>query len=39
MPMMHLISVDLPFPLVPSKATVSPSRTSSETPCSTRTAP
>ena len=26
MPMMHFISVDLPLPLVPSNATVSPSR-------------
>jgi hypothetical protein len=39
MPMMHLISVLLPLPLVPSSATVSPSRTSIDTPCSTRTAP
>src|SRR5262252_8808321 len=39
MPMMHLISVLLPLPLVPRRATVSPSRTSIETPCSTRTAP
>src|SRR5690242_16501734 len=39
MPMRHLISVLLPFPLVPSSATVSPSRTSIDTPCSTRTAP
>src|SRR5437899_2699623 len=39
MPMMHLMSVLLPLPLVPSRATVSPSRTSIETPCSTRTAP
>src|SRR5262245_47880861 len=39
MPMRHLMSVLLPLPLVPSKATVSPSRTSMETPCRTRTAP
>src|SRR5205814_5777274 len=39
MPMMHLMSVLLPLPLVPSSATVSPSRTSRDTPCSTRTAP
>src|SRR3989442_10270065 len=39
MPMMHLMSVLLPLPLVPRRATVSPSRTSMETPCSTRTAP
>src|SRR5712692_5149707 len=37
--MMHLMRVLLPFPLVPSRATVSPSRTSMETPWSTRTAP
>src|SRR5262245_51349856 len=39
MPMRHLMSALLPLPLVPSKATVSPSRTSMETPCRTRTAP
>src|SRR5215510_11512252 len=39
MPMMHLMSVLLPLPLVPRRATVSPSRTSIETPWSTRTAP
>src|SRR5262245_16205457 len=37
--MMHLIKVLLPLPLVPSSATVSPSRTSMETPWRTRTAP
>src|SRR5205823_13367279 len=39
MPMMHLISVLLPLPFVPSRATVSPWRISMDTPCSTRTAP
>src|SRR4051812_34103920 len=38
-PTMHFINVLLPLPLVPSSATVSPSRTSSDTPCNTRTAP
>jgi hypothetical protein len=38
-PTMHLMSVDLPLPLVPSSATVCPAPTSSETPCSTRTDP
>ena len=37
--MMHLIRVLLPFPLVPSKATVSPSFTSTETPWRTLTEP
>src|SRR4029079_14853034 len=39
MPMTHFMSVDLPLPLVPSSATVSPSRTSRVTPCKTLTAP
>src|SRR5215470_16975419 len=39
MPTMHLSSVLLPLPLVPSSATVSPDGTSSETPSSARTAP
>ena len=38
-PMMQRISVLLPLPLVPSSATVSPSRTSSDSPCSTCTWP
>src|SRR5471032_435483 len=38
-PMMHFIRVDLPLPLVPSSATVSPAPTLSDTPSSTRTAP
>ena len=38
-PIMHFISVLLPLPLVPSNATVSPCRTSNDTPVSTRTAP
>ena len=37
--MMHFISVLLPLPLVPSKATVSPDPTSSVTPRSAFTAP
>jgi hypothetical protein len=39
MPMMHLISVLLPLPLVPSITTVSPARTSMLMFSSTRTAP
>src|SRR5215470_12268991 len=39
MPIRHLISVDLPLPLVPRSTAVSPSLTSMETPWSTRTAP
>jgi len=39
MPITHFISVLLPLPLVPSSATVSVSRMSSDTPCSARTAP
>src|SRR6185503_5899366 len=39
MPMMHFISVLLPLPFVPSSTTVSPSRISTDTPCSARTAP
>src|SRR5262249_10324688 len=39
MPITHLMSVDLPLPLVPSKTAVSPSLTSIDTPWSTRTAP
>ena len=38
-PMMHFISVDLPLPLVPSSATVSPAATVTDTSSSTRTAP
>src|SRR5712691_1521117 len=38
-PMMHFISVLLPLPLVPSSTTVSPSSTSMDTRCNTRTAP
>jgi hypothetical protein len=38
-PMMALSKVVLPLPLVPSRATVSPAATTSETPCSARTAP
>src|SRR5215470_7699210 len=38
-PMMHLISVDLPLPLVPRSATVSPPCTLSDTSSMTRTAP
>src|SRR6266850_6770248 len=38
MPMMHFMSVLLPLPLVPSRATVSPWRIPMETPCSARTA-
>ena len=38
-PMMHFISVLLPLPLVPSKATVSPASTCSVTPRSALTAP
>ena len=37
--MMHFISVLLPLPLVPSKATVSPASTWSVTPRSALTAP
>ena len=36
---MALISVDLPLPFVPSKATIFPLGTSIETPCRTFTAP
>src|SRR4051812_37549652 len=39
MPMMHFMSVLLPLPFVPRSATVSPVVTSTETPCSARTAP
>src|SRR4051812_7080401 len=39
MPMMQRISVLLPLPLVPSSATVSDARTSSDTSSRTRTAP
>src|SRR3974390_1202251 len=39
MPMMHFMSVDLPLPLVPSSATVSPLPTLSDTLSITRTAP
>ena len=39
MPMMDFIRVDLPLPLVPSSATVSPSPTRSDTSCRMRTAP
>ena len=39
MPMTDFIRVDLPLPLVPSSATVSPAPTVSDTPSSTRTAP
>ena len=39
MPMMDFIRVDLPLPLVPSSATVSPAPTCSDTSSSTRTAP
>src|SRR5450759_561476 len=38
-PMMHLISVLFPLPLVPSRTTVSPPRTSMLMPESTRTSP
>ena len=38
-PATHFISVDLPLPLVPSSATVSPAPTFSDTSSSTRTAP
>ena len=38
-PMMQLMSVDLPLPLVPSSTTVSPESTETDTPCSTRTEP
>ena len=39
MPMIDFIRVDLPLPLVPSSATVSPAPTVSDTSCSTLTAP
>jgi hypothetical protein len=39
MPMMDFIRVDLPLPLVPSSATVSPAPTLSDTSCRTLTAP
>ena len=39
MPMTDFIRVDLPLPLVPSSATVSPAPTVSDTSSSTRTAP
>src|SRR5438477_3790469 len=39
MPITHLMSVDLPLPLVPRSTAVSPSFTSIDTPWSTRTAP
>src|ERR1700752_4256693 len=39
MPMMHFMSVDLPLPFVPSRTTVSPPRTLSDTSSITRTAP
>ena len=38
-PLMHLISVDLPAPLSPSRASTSPARTSSATSSSASTAP
>jgi len=37
--MMHFVSVLLPLPLAPSKATVSPPATLIDTPDSARTAP
>src|ERR1044071_6642373 len=39
MPITHFMSVLLPLPLVPSRATVSPLLICMETPCSARTAP
>jgi hypothetical protein len=39
MPITDFIRVDLPLPLVPKSATVSPAPTVSDTPSSTRTAP
>ena len=39
MPMMHLISVLLPLPLVPSSTTVAPEPTFIDTSSMTRTAP
>src|SRR5437762_13968990 len=39
MPMMHFMSVLLPLPLVPSKATVSPFFTERSISCKARTAP
>ena len=38
-PITHFIKVDLPLPLVPSRATVSLSATARETLCRMRTAP